>query len=153
MKLIFFLILAIAVTANAKAKNKQSHEHRQHAAHAHGAGSLGIAFEGLKGNIEFKIPSESILGFEHTAKSDKDKNKKAETLVILQNKISEARVKRPLLKRPSLLKIPLTFVNSKLMRLAAFAFRMYSLTVLALISDSFFFEISSSHRSLFFRMN
>lgn len=81
MKL-FAAILFLASMALAKEK----HAHREHGAHAHGAGSLGIVFEGASGHIEFKIPSESIFGFEHETKSDKDKKKKNEALAKLENK-------------------------------------------------------------------
>lgn len=66
----------------------KKHQHREHGAHAHGAGSLGIAFEGANGNIEFKIPGESIIGFEHTAKTDKDKKQRDEALGKLETQIS-----------------------------------------------------------------
>lgn len=66
-----------------------AYEHREHGAHSHGAGTLGIAFDGLKGKIDFKIPSDSIFGFEYVAKSDKDKKKRDEGLSKLETKISE----------------------------------------------------------------
>ena len=77
------LFLSCAVSAHKKS------EHREHAIHAHGAGALGIAFEGTKGSIEFKIPSESIFGFEYKAKSDQDKKTRDDALAKLENKISE----------------------------------------------------------------
>lgn len=84
MKLLLaFIFLSFAVSAGEK------HTHREHSAHAHGAGNLGIAFEGAKGQIDFKIPSESIFGFEYVAKSEKDKKKRDEGLIKLETKISE----------------------------------------------------------------
>lgn len=84
MKLIIvFVFLSWPVFAHEKQK------HREHSAHAHGAGSLGIAFEGLKGKIDFKIPSDSIFGFEYAAKSDKDKIRRDEGLAKLETKIYE----------------------------------------------------------------
>lgn len=84
MKIIILtLMLSLSVSA------KEKHEHREHGAHAHGAGTLGIAFEAVKGIVEFKIPSESIMGFEHAAKSEKDKKKKESALTKLENKFSE----------------------------------------------------------------
>lgn len=65
------------------------HHHRQHLAHAHGAGTLGIVFEGVKGQVELKIPSESIMGFEHAPKTEKDKKTKTDSLLKLENQISE----------------------------------------------------------------
>jgi len=89
MKFVIILIFTVSPAIYAKDKQDQKLKHREHHAHAHGAGTLGIAFEGLKGNIEFKIPSESIFGFEYAAKSEKDKNKKTEALEKLEAKISE----------------------------------------------------------------
>lgn len=72
--------------------------HREHATHEHGAGHLGIAFEGKIGKIEFKIPSESIFGFEHEAKNKKDKALKIQGLATLENKIADMVVFEPQLK-------------------------------------------------------
>ena len=69
MKLILFTLTLLTLTAFAEKK----HEHRQHEAHVHGAATLNIAFDQMVGKIEFKAASEGVLGFEHVAKSDKDK--------------------------------------------------------------------------------
>lgn len=84
MKNLLFLLVGFT-TLIAFSKEKT----RAHGAHAHGAGTLGIAFEGSKGKIDFKIPGESILGFEHKAKSDKDKIRQQEALAKLESKISD----------------------------------------------------------------
>jgi hypothetical protein len=68
------LIFTIVFTSTI-ALAKDRHQHREHEAHSHGHADLSIAFDGLNGQIEFKSPAESIVGFEHVAKSDKDKNK------------------------------------------------------------------------------
>jgi hypothetical protein len=84
MKLYFvFLFLFIGINVHAK------EEHRHHDAHVHGAGTLGIAFDQAKGTLEFKIPSESIFGFEHSAKSEADKKAINEGLQKLETKITE----------------------------------------------------------------
>lgn len=85
MKLL--IILTALLSFNAFAGEK--HSHREHGAHEHGAGTLGIAFDGLKGKIDFKIPSESIFGFEHEAKTEKDKKVMNDGLAKLESKISE----------------------------------------------------------------
>ena len=77
-----FLCLLASLSSQAKV-------HREHGAHQHGAGTLGIAFENLQGKIDFKIPSDSIIGFEYSPKSDKDKKVKSTQLALLENKISE----------------------------------------------------------------
>lgn len=67
-KFILATILLSAFSVSAK-----KHRHREHSAHSHGHAQLSIAFDGIRGQIEFKSPAESIVGFEHLAKSDKDK--------------------------------------------------------------------------------
>ncbi|MEK6627225.1 MAG: DUF2796 domain-containing protein [Bdellovibrionota bacterium] len=79
----FVAILFLSCVAVAHEKN------REHGAHAHGAGTLGIAFEGTKCSIEFKIPNETLFGFEYKAKSAKDKKKRDDALSKLESKISE----------------------------------------------------------------
>ena len=79
---IFFSVCLLSFVAS-------THEHREHAAHNHGSGNLSIAFDDNKGKIDFKIPSESIFGFEHSAQSEKDKKTMAAGLFQLENKISE----------------------------------------------------------------
>lgn len=81
--LVTVLFLSFVVQAH------ENNKHREHGSHAHGVGNLGIAFEGAKGRIDFKIPSESIFGFEYVAKSDKDKKKRDEGLLLLETKISD----------------------------------------------------------------
>jgi hypothetical protein len=76
--------MLLGLTATAKEKMS-----REHGAHLHGAGSLGIAFEENKGRMEFKIPSDSIIGFEYTPKTNKDKKTKQAQLEILEKNISE----------------------------------------------------------------
>jgi len=55
-----------------------------HKAHEHGVAQLDIAIEGMKVEIEFKSPAESIYGFEHEAKSDKDKKALADAQAKLE---------------------------------------------------------------------
>ncbi len=84
-----FLAIIFLVLASVFAKSKEHPPHREHQAHVHGAGRLGIAFEGTKGRIDFKIPSDSIFGFEYAAKTRGDKKKRDEALRALDIKISE----------------------------------------------------------------
>nr|BFD62241.1 hypothetical protein BdHM001_09220 [Bdellovibrio sp. HM001] len=71
--------------------------HTEHGAHVHGAGKVSIAFDGKKGKVEFHAPAEAIYGFEHSAKSKKDKQKKEEGLAKLDN-MAEMMVFDPSLK-------------------------------------------------------
>ncbi|NUN05804.1 MAG: DUF2796 domain-containing protein [Bdellovibrio sp.] len=71
---------------------------RDHGSHEHGAGRVSIGFDGRKGRIEMEIPAETLFGFEHEAKSKKDKQKKEEALKNLEEKITEMIVFDPALK-------------------------------------------------------
>lgn len=62
--------------------------HREHDAHVHGGATLNIAFDQLNGKIEFKGAAESVLGFEHGAKSDKDKKKLSEAVTKFETGIA-----------------------------------------------------------------
>lgn len=68
---------------------------REHGAHEHGAGQMSLAFDGKKGKIQLSCPGESLFGFEHEAKSAKDKKKKEEALKKLEEKIGEMVVLDP----------------------------------------------------------
>ena len=46
----------------------------EHAAHAHGIVEVEIAFDQLNGVIQFSAPAESLLGFEHKPKTEKQKS-------------------------------------------------------------------------------
>ena len=64
-------------------------EHRHQGSHEHGAGKIGIAFEGANGKMDFRIPSESIFGFEHEAKSAKHRAAQKSGLTKLEKNISQ----------------------------------------------------------------
>jgi hypothetical protein len=83
-----FVLIAILFTVRSQVFAKEK-VHRQHGAHQHGAGTLGIAFEDKKGRLEFKIPSDSIIGFEYTPKTDKDISTKKTQLEKLEKNISD----------------------------------------------------------------
>lgn len=42
-------------------------------AHEHGSANVSIAYEGTNAEIELHAPADSVLGFEHAAKTDKQK--------------------------------------------------------------------------------
>lgn len=83
MKKLFLLTFCLSVFSFAKA------EHREHGAHVHGAATLGIAFDDIIGKIEFRSPADSIYGFEHKAKTEKQKQQQASGLKTLETRISE----------------------------------------------------------------
>jgi hypothetical protein len=64
-------------------------EKRRHEAHVHGVAEINIAVEGSKAEIEFRAPAESIMGFEHEAKSNSDKKKRDAALKTVQTKMNQ----------------------------------------------------------------
>ena len=66
--------------------------------HVHGEGTASLAFDGKKGKLDMSLPSESIMGFEHQAKSAKDRKAKEDALLKLEEKISDMVVLDPSLK-------------------------------------------------------
>ena len=64
-------------------------EKRHSEAHVHGVAEINIAVEGSKAEVEFRTPAESIMGFEHEAKSESDKKKRDAALRTLQNKMNQ----------------------------------------------------------------
>lgn len=72
--------------------------HSQQGAHVHGVGKASLAFDGKKGKLEMHAPAEAIYGFEHAAKSQKDKQKKEAGLKKLGEQVAEMIVFDPALK-------------------------------------------------------
>lgn len=80
------MILALLLVTNFAFAKK---EHRHHEAHVHGSAQLHIAFDNLVGKLEFKAASEGVVGFEHKAKSDKDKKTLEEVISKFESSISQ----------------------------------------------------------------
>lgn len=81
-------LLALSLAFSCPATANKSH-HRDHGAHVHGGGALSLAFDGLEGRVEFKSPADSIVGFEHEAKSEKDKKTLAATVQKFEKETSK----------------------------------------------------------------
>ena len=64
-------------------------EKRHHEAHVHGVAEVNIAIDGNKADVEFRAPAESVMGFEHEAKSESDKQKRDAALRTVQTKINQ----------------------------------------------------------------
>lgn len=62
--------------------------HREHGTHQHGKADVSIAFENLKGYVQFKGASDGILGFEHEAKTMSDKKAIQEIIPKFETQIS-----------------------------------------------------------------
>jgi hypothetical protein len=62
-------------------------EKRRHEAHVHGIAEISIAITGSK--VEFRAPAESVIGFEHEAKSESDKKQRDVALRTVQTKMNQ----------------------------------------------------------------
>ena len=80
MKNIFLILVCISVSFNVLAESS-----RQKDSHEHGAAILKMALEGEKLQIEFEVPSESLIGFEHFPKSQSDRDKFSNAIKILSD--------------------------------------------------------------------
>ncbi|MGI9523346.1 MAG: ZrgA family zinc uptake protein [Hyphomicrobiaceae bacterium] len=68
-RLIVAGLLCLPMSFAAVAEDK----HRQLSAHEHGHGSFNIAIEGKRVNMELEAPGADIVGFEHKARTKKQK--------------------------------------------------------------------------------
>jgi Protein of unknown function (DUF2796) len=71
-----------AANAGSTAKKRQ-----QHGTHVHGTAKLNIAVEERTATVEFESPADSIIGFEHKAKTAAEQQQQARALDLLKNKI------------------------------------------------------------------
>lgn len=62
---------------------------REHGSHVHGQGKISLAFEEASGSIDMEVPAEVLFGFEHQAKTEKDKKTQADALAKLEASIAE----------------------------------------------------------------
>lgn len=82
------LTAALTLSVNSFAKD---HDHKHdHGKHVHGEGRMDIAFEGLKGEIDFKISADVILGSENAPKGEKAKAEEAAKLADLATKFKDS---------------------------------------------------------------
>lgn len=68
-KTLFRCVLAVSLTMLSYGVGGTA-ETRRHDAHVHGVAEINIAVEGTKATVEFRAPAESVMGFEHEAKSE-----------------------------------------------------------------------------------
>ncbi len=88
MKTMILFLVMITTSVFANSHKKEKHEHREHGAHVHGSANLAIAFDDAKGKVEFKGAAEAILGFEHQARSEKDKKTLADATSYFEKEMS-----------------------------------------------------------------
>lgn len=77
------VVLSLGISLSTFAESKK---HQHHKAHVHGQAEVMIAFDKELGKLELTSPSDSIFGFEHEAKSEKDKKTvESQTKMIEEN--------------------------------------------------------------------
>jgi hypothetical protein len=76
---VFLLFASVAFTA----------EKRHAESHAHGVAEINIVVEGKKIVVEFRTPTEGVMGFEHEAKSDAEKKKRDTAMKLVNDKFNE----------------------------------------------------------------
>ncbi len=80
MKNIFFVLVSLFVSFDILAQVA-----RQKDSHEHGAAKLMMVMEGEKLQVEFEVPSESLIGFEHFPKSQSNRKNFNESIKILSD--------------------------------------------------------------------
>jgi hypothetical protein len=80
MKILFFVLVCLLVSFDILAQVD-----RQKYSHEHGAAKLNMVMEGEKLHVEFEVPSESLIGFEHFPKSKSDRENFEKTIKILSD--------------------------------------------------------------------
>ena len=86
---IIFIFMIIGLTISSPVLAKKQQHHLGHKAHVHGSATLNVAFDGLIGKIEFKSPTEAILGFEHEAKTASELEIKKSAIEDFEKNISK----------------------------------------------------------------
>ena len=69
----------------------------QHGAHIHGTAAVNIAIDDRTAIIELTAPADSVVGFEHQAKSAADQTRQAKALDLLRNNMDRMVVFNPTL--------------------------------------------------------
>jgi hypothetical protein len=64
-------------------------EKRRAESHVHGVAEINIIVEGKRVVVEFHAPMESVMGFEHEAKSDAEKKKRDAAMKLVNDKFNE----------------------------------------------------------------
>ena len=80
MKNIFIVLVSLFVSFDILAQVA-----RQKDSHEHGAAKLMMVMEGEKLQVEFEVPSESLIGFEHFPKSQSNRENFNEAIKILSD--------------------------------------------------------------------
>jgi len=83
--MVFSVITVFSVNLYAENAKHDHDEHRSHDAHVHGIAELTLAQEGQLLEIEFHSPAANIVGFEHKASTEKQKQMVETAKATLEN--------------------------------------------------------------------
>ena len=81
-----------------KVKHKHDHDKHDHgkkeslSAHEHGLSKMNIVQDHHKLLIEIEMPGHDVVGFEYKAKTNEDKNKVKQALMLLKNPINVIKI-------------------------------------------------------------
>lgn len=81
---------ALTLALSAFAHDHNHDKGHSHGKHVHGEGRMDVAFDGLKGEIDFKISADVVLGSENAPKGAKAKAEEKAKLNDLMNKFKES---------------------------------------------------------------
>ena len=78
------IFLISPTTSFSHSKKDHGHKHN-HGAHVHGEGNVNIVFEGNKLNLEWTMPGDTVVGFEHEPRNDRQTKRLEEAKEKLQD--------------------------------------------------------------------
>jgi hypothetical protein len=94
LSVICWMVCGVTLGAAVAGTTKKRHSH---GAHVHGTAAVSIAIDDRTAIIEFTAPAQSVVGFEHQAKSAADQAKQAKALDVLRQKMDSMVVTDPTL--------------------------------------------------------
>ncbi len=79
----YFFFVSICLSPSLSIADEEEHE--QHGKHVHGEGELQVVLENQNLHLKFVIPAMNIVGFEHQAKTGKQKQVVQKVVTYLRN--------------------------------------------------------------------
>lgn len=84
----YFTLAALFLVAGGTSVLTQAETERQHAAHEHGAGHLNVALDRETLLIELSMPAMNLVGFEHAASSESERQSLSNAVEQLKDGLS-----------------------------------------------------------------
>lgn len=83
--LVILMLLMSSQARSGDGHQHKKHQHRQHDAHQHGVATMNVAIDSNQLHIEFESPAMNIVGFEHAARTQKQKRAVVQANQVLNN--------------------------------------------------------------------